>query len=1416
MPYAEMESPNEEEMGLPNNDFKLNQENPTYDPKFKLVGQEGLDDGFDLNNKKNPPEKALLANNPQRLGGGLQMMPPTFPPKDAPAIGGPKDPGRIALMEKDGNGNPIVKKDFPSIDKKIVIADTSESIGQHARDVAESRLTENPSEFRGIGGFLRKVWKHNLFRPYYRAKEIARVKSEITTGGDEGNIFAGEVADKNDTTAHQQAMDSIVDRYASDYDDMVHTEAGETKETLVDPAARNLVIDLVKKYAAMRTPDRAAFIQEKKTTLAQVRGIVPGVLAQGDLYADNIWRVIEQVHANIEAGRSIEEIDLNFDIYVGKAKEGVRTEAQYNAVDRITEKIMHSQVGCFLNEATVAIAVAIASTLTVGLAKSVLNSQVAKFATFGLTTLTSALIGGARESVKIEDDRRQHFRELAQGKAFNPDQAPRRVELEKLRYQTETAQNLTTGLDLVANYESGVTPVTQAEFEIALAALAEAEARVKLSDRRTLDLISFSDIKNVDVERTALDMSIHRAKVGMRRILTDMGGTITMPGGADFNTFTQAETQTRIDCLTNNEIEDKNKRFKKLKTKHVAVAIAKGFISGLIVSGIIQEGLALVNPGQEGIVEHGINALTGHKPEVGAVASLTPLESLRQMLTGDSHNVAAALPAPDLASHTVDIGANHFKLPEGVEITQGAHGAYELTQGNTVIVGGLLFDEHGQLTPESIQALHDKGVSMAEKTAAITKQVTEHVNMNAKDYVEAHSKGMTEIHRHMWYDNDTVGKYDKNELGLHWGGDHGTDGHGNYVMSVKSMLPAGSFHAGSSTDPMELMKTGHLKLLLSVSQGTQHQVFEVPVDAHGNVVIDGNSPAGALYHMDTNGHAIFDGEFAEIARDLGAEKDGAKGFEIIATHIGRGVKTIGDDITRQVTEDEKGSFFSMPLVGDQLATPAGVEPPVIWPPVIPFPPRTPLERTFGVQPPHPTPKPEPKPEPPEPVVVPPIPEPEPAPKPLPKPIEPLPIEYNPRKMIEDQRKPIKEIEDFPKKPLAIEYQPLKSLTYDEDARLRDVRLNKEQVERIENSDVSFDKLDQALKDDLLKNWENEQTLQRGIDYEEMLTEALRNSQDFEDGTEQMEDYLTARIIRAWDSADNASRKEAGQPADIKIENDPSQIEWAKAHGKLLASIVRTINRLNETQRVEVAKDMFDFVESNQDQILEEAKNPTSDPKEAQAEETEEGELQEKKKGTLQSWIDRFRARRKANQESKKGYQTEDQRIRDLNNAQAKEAQRKIDEEAAQIRDQEEAERAEKEAAKEPEVTAPEFEWTDEQEARLDAGTLTDEELKAYLDNERTKSPGVLKNKYGMTDAVRNEPNPAAKLALLRDLPIRKLFGLPKNFTFDEFRPKYRQTLQLVNPAANLVANRDSASNNELFLAVQEYKDLVTPIMQPTV
>lgn len=1347
-----------------------------------------------------------------------------------------KDKSDKTIALKDANNNTVVKKEAPAIDKKIIIADTSESVSQHARDVAESRMTESQASLKGFGGFMKKIWKYNLAREYYRQQEIYKVKDEIKASGVEGNIYAGEAGQINtDTTAHDATMDAIVDRFSSEYEDTtVHREAGEINQGLVSPEGKKLVIDLIKKYAADPTLDRARFVEGKKTMLGELMKIVPDVLQKTDMYADNMWKVIEQVRANIDAGRSLDSLDLDFQIYVGKAKEGVRTEAQMNGVDRVTEKIMQSKVGRFVNEATVASAVAIASSLTVSGVQKLANSQLAHYLTFGATAVVGALVGGAKESVVFANERRQHARESAQGKDVSgAPEKPRRAEMEDFMYKVESAQKLTTDLETINSYETGgAVVITPEQFVAARGVLMDIEARMKLSDTQKIDLIGYSDIRNVEQERLNLDIARATAKVKMRQLLADPASRVSLAAGADFDTFMSSGINTRIGSLTGEAggIEEKNRLFDKAKTKHVAKAILKGFITGVIVGVAAEEIGALFDNAKEGFLEHFVKEWMGKKIEPGE--HLTAIEALRQWITGEhAANVDLAAAAP--LSHLQHLGeGNTFKLPEGSNIVQNPDHSFTYMDAKGIKIPGLMMDAHGHFTTDSLKVLQANGANVEAFTTPIVTPGTEHVQADVKDFVKGNNN-MHDIHRHMWYDNDTVGKYDKNELGLHWGGDHGLDGHGNYVMSAKSMLPEGSFHAGSSADPIQLMRDGHLKLLLSVSEGTQHRVFEFAVDNHGNINIPGDSEAGSLlYHAGANGHAIFNGKFAEIAQSMGTDKNGVENFRILATHIGENsVHKIDVDLpTNNVVNDVK-TFISMPihpeapLVGDQND--------FMMPPVIPIVPRTPLEPSQKKQP-------EPQPHP-EPVVVPPIPEPKPLPAPEPGP-KPLPApEPGPKPLPapEPGPKPLPAPEPGPK-PLPAP-EPMKAIEYDDRYKLRNVDMEDEQAKLLEEAKVDPNNFDEALSGDMLKHWKDQETINKGVDYQQMLQEALHNSDQFADGTEEMEDYLAARMLAAWGRLDTRNRIEQqkaineGRAEDttgginelgrVHYESDPKQVEWAKTHAKVMAAIARLMNRMDATERVNL--DIFKYIEDNQEAIKAEAREPKYDPAEAKKEdntaeneeETEEEASETEtpeKKGVFRSWLDRYNERRRANAEARKRDADEQTRITNLNNAQAREAQRKIDEDAAKtaeqarIRAQEAADRAREEETTEPTIETPEFEWSDGQEAGLDAGTLTPEELKAYMDNEKTKSPEELKNKYGITAAARSETNPTAKLALLRDLPIRRLFGLPKEFTYDQFRTAYKQTLQLVNPAANA----DSASNNELFLAVQEYKDLVTPIMQP--
>lgn len=183
-----------------------------------------------------------------------------------------------------------------------------------------------------------------------------------------------------------------------------------------------------------------------------------------------------------------------------------------------------------------------------------------------------------------------------------------------------------------------------------------------------------------------------------------------------------------------------------------------------------------------------------------------------------------------------------------------------------------------------------------------------------------------EMHR-SWYDNDTVA-FDENELRTNWGGENGTgiDKNGNYVLDVSHMTPDGSSHAGLNANAQELLAEGKLKMLVSLSAGTQDQVFELPINTDGHIIVDPNTEIGRIAFENVGGQAKFIGGFAEIGHDLGNNN-----FTMLSTVVGTGVDNITDAVPAGIPQ----TILGVPIQQMDGWT---------MPPFIPLIPRTPLEK----------------------------------------------------------------------------------------------------------------------------------------------------------------------------------------------------------------------------------------------------------------------------------------------------------------------------------------------------------------------------------------------------------------------------------------------------------------------------------------
>lgn len=741
-------------------------------------------------------------------------------------------------------------------------------------------------------GWFKRVWKYKLFEPYYRQKEINEARKRIE---EEGDIYANQ--EQVPLQGHEATMGALVDRFSSEFDEMIETQRGETRQVLDDNSydvniVKKQILDLVKKYAAGKISD--AGFQEAKHRIFD--SLHEGQVADAQFHADNIFEMAKNAKIAVEHGVKIDELDRDFKIIIGKAKAGVKTEAQYTWYEKVEDKIAHSKIGRFVNPATMATAVGIAGTV-VGVSKLAGRMGISAAATFVGSAAASGLLNAFDEGYKLKTERAQDAIERARGKQFQ-EGLERRDEMEDYTYQTEEASALLKKL------ETHLTLGSAEELHQMLITMAEVDAYQKISNERKIDLITYSRLDQVEQEKTALLIRLAKMKVAMR----NTPGMTEFLGGKTFDEYMKSLVAVKQREILGGEkgIAAQDEKFESYQHRQMWKVFKKTMVRGVLFGALFQEGIAAVSDHTHGLVD----TLRGNEGEHTAMK--TPLESLRGWIFGHESMVPMGVPHQEIID-----GAN-MQLPEGVSMIHGADG-YTFMQGDRIIAEHLQLHGDpttGGLDQSSIAELARHGIQATPESALVAG--AGHTSVSAEEYLKNHP-GTEHIARDGWYDNNTHA-FDKNELKLWWGGENGTgiDTHGNYVFNVSHMTQGGSFHDSLSVDALEKIKSGGLKIALSVSEGTQHHVFMYNVDEFGNIHVPPTDEAGKILFSNVGGHAVFHGRFAEVVETFGKDATGAEHVHMLATYEGKGLDTI----------DVPGPA---PVSFDQLHFPLGTEMPYFIP-----------------------------------------------------------------------------------------------------------------------------------------------------------------------------------------------------------------------------------------------------------------------------------------------------------------------------------------------------------------------------------------------------------------------------------------------------------------------------------------------------
>lgn len=761
----------------------------------------------------------------------------------------------------------------------LQVVDASDAVRANAVDYAEQRLNERTAR-HGVRGFVNRIWFGNIARDYFRQRDIQRGRDEITASG---NVYA--LADGTQAE-HDQASAAVVERFTGDFlhegeknNLLANIEHGQELETGLRALIHSFAIGDI---------DHDALQEERTRLLADFgRRVHQRDRNRGLLFADNVIEVAENARRAFNVDGGFGRIDRLLGAYGGEARMGVRTEQRTELTDKILDKVYSTGIGSAINETTLAAAASVAITASKLTARKT-STVAAAFLGMGVGV---GIIAGAREHLRMGQDRRTHLRQLAEGETMTTASGRKRERLEATRYQTVSAGDLLERLN-TAHDNLSDDPATLAAL---LNEITEARTRVELSDGRSIDLISYTSKASVEQERLALDQGLRRAEESLTSALAD-DDTFAASGLAsrDVGELVQERSLDVVAAL-DTDIQARDRVFRAERRRQTAKMAAIGALGGLVIGDIIQEAHAAVSNELQGVFE-------GH-------SSGQTRQTLLASAFGDhsGHQVTGAEVPADLQQ--VDIGEHAtMRLPAGDTLVKSSSGGWQLVGADhKTLANGLQFDQQGHLTAASQQLLTSKGFDFSEQIHDYTTTVHKLVPTSSNNYINQHPDQFTTVHRELWYDNDTPNVFDKNELRLDWGGQSasGIDANGNYVFNVSDMTPGGSYHDGLSANAQQLIHEGKMRIALSMTRGTQTQVFMVPVDSHGDAIIDAHSYIGQSLFEDQAGHAHYIGAYAEAVQTISQNADGSDTVRMLATVVGNNDPHAINEIINQTIQHEQ-------------------------------------------------------------------------------------------------------------------------------------------------------------------------------------------------------------------------------------------------------------------------------------------------------------------------------------------------------------------------------------------------------------------------------------------------------------------------------------------------------------------------------
>lgn len=755
---------------------------------------------------------------------------------------------------------------------KVVLADTSDDFASRVHQKAR----EDFNDAKLKAGIFRRAWLGMTVD-----RQILKLQNRAAS-----EFRANQSVFENDTDGHKQRAEdgAIVRKIEAENEALLDNSEefvrlDDTPEgKAIKDGFRGLISEYVQEHLG-----KDEFESAKDEMLRQVVIDNPELIGQGLAFAENLTDIAEQVKLRTEVGHDLQTTLESIQFILAETREHLRTEVELSACERIIERLgSGGATGYMANETTLAAAVSIAYSIARWSSRSV-SGVLSRMTVVGVGAGGMAALRVGKE---VKYDRSMHGRQSAVGGEITAG-SKRREQLEQFRVEARSANELREQMDaLLYGFDSEgkrvERPLDESQASQLMNMVAEITSRRQLSDREQVDLIGFTSTETAQQERLELYLMQAEATVRLRSAFEASPDLQQTLGGLGFDEALAAMVETHSQTL-GAEIIHQDARFSRMRHKEMAKAFAKGLLTGAVVGVVAQEATSLLRSDQQGLIESWMD-----KGKIQAGAHETLLRGWfggAEVVTGQRfHDV--------VISKTEKV-----TLPEGWSLRKDGS-SWDLLHGKQVVQDGVKI-HNGALDAASQKSMQQNGIGIITNETVVTKDIPGSVHRSPEGYAEHHAKDLAKVHRQLWYDNNTPRVFDKNELGLWWGGQNGIDSGGNYVFNVSHMTPGGSSHGAMSADAQRLYADGKMKIFLSMSRDTQRTPFMIDIDARGNAIIPKDSEAGRLLFRSDGGRARFLGRYAEAAQVI-SQKNGVINMRPLATYEGKGISGVTDHIIKTI------------------------------------------------------------------------------------------------------------------------------------------------------------------------------------------------------------------------------------------------------------------------------------------------------------------------------------------------------------------------------------------------------------------------------------------------------------------------------------------------------------------------------------